>query len=357
MVWAGRHASILAEPGMLEHTVAAYTFSKSYSMSGWRIGFAVAAPEVVEAIGKLINTTASCSPPLGPARRPGGPRARHDDTRRVHGAVSRQGRAAVRRARPASTVSACRGRPALFTSFPDVRAVCNRLRHHVARPGALPPRRGRRRLRRGLPGRRMLRRGRPGFLRFSCAEPDDRIDQAIEFHAAGNRAPRPCRALSPTHIRNTRFASRYLEARSDVVRAWRLGEMKKPAKLAGPGSITAPPESLRESLGSRGAPPAPGRPALARDHRPGWSLPTGTPSPTGSSALVRSIVSQQISSKAARSINLRLLAIGRRAAPARAADRARRDQSAKRRAVGRQGAVCPQPGHGRRLGRASARRI
>ena len=39
MVWRGRHASILAEPGMLDHTVAAYTFSKSYSMSGWRIGF------------------------------------------------------------------------------------------------------------------------------------------------------------------------------------------------------------------------------------------------------------------------------------------------------------------------------
>src|SRR5208337_5061659 len=64
MVWKGRHASILAEPGMLDHTVAAYTFSKSYSMSGWRIGFAVAAPAMVDALGKLINTTSSCSPPL-----------------------------------------------------------------------------------------------------------------------------------------------------------------------------------------------------------------------------------------------------------------------------------------------------
>src|SRR5262249_5920260 len=64
MVWDGKHESILAEPGMLEHTVAAYTFSKSYSMSGWRIGFAVTSPELVEAIGKLINTSASCSPPL-----------------------------------------------------------------------------------------------------------------------------------------------------------------------------------------------------------------------------------------------------------------------------------------------------
>jgi aspartate aminotransferase len=64
MVWQGRHESILAQPGMLENTVAAYTFSKSYSMSGWRAGFAVAHPTVVEAIGKLINTAASCSPPF-----------------------------------------------------------------------------------------------------------------------------------------------------------------------------------------------------------------------------------------------------------------------------------------------------
>ena len=44
MVWRGRHHSLLAQPGMLEQCVAAYTFSKSYSMSGWRLGFAVASP-------------------------------------------------------------------------------------------------------------------------------------------------------------------------------------------------------------------------------------------------------------------------------------------------------------------------
>ncbi|MGE3821577.1 MAG: pyridoxal phosphate-dependent aminotransferase, partial [Isosphaeraceae bacterium] len=64
MVWRGEHESILAQPGMLDHALAAYTFSKSYSMSGWRIGFAVAHPRVVDAIGKLINTSASCSPPF-----------------------------------------------------------------------------------------------------------------------------------------------------------------------------------------------------------------------------------------------------------------------------------------------------
>ena len=126
MVWSGRHASILAEPGMLEHTVAAYTFSKSYSMSGWRIGFAVAAPEVVDAIGKLINTTASCSPPLAQraaqAALERDAQARDDYMERFRRKVERlcDGLARVdgfRSSRPAGT----------FYVFPDVRAVCNRL--------------------------------------------------------------------------------------------------------------------------------------------------------------------------------------------------------------------------------------
>jgi aspartate aminotransferase len=180
MVWNGRHASILAEPGMLEHTVAAYTFSKSYSMSGWRIGFAVAAPAVVEAIGKLINTTASCSPPL--AQRAAQAALEHDATSRnaymqlFRGKVERlcAGLEQVdgfRVVRPAGT----------FYVFPDVRAVCNRLRltsHGLALyllEGADPDF--------GvacLGGECFGEAGR-GFLRFSCAEPDDRIDQAMAF--------------------------------------------------------------------------------------------------------------------------------------------------------------------------------
>ncbi|MEX2558331.1 MAG: aminotransferase class I/II-fold pyridoxal phosphate-dependent enzyme, partial [Pirellulales bacterium] len=64
MVWRGRHHTLLAQPGMLEQCVAAYTFSKSYSMSGWRIGFAVASPEVVELFSTLLNTSLSCVAPF-----------------------------------------------------------------------------------------------------------------------------------------------------------------------------------------------------------------------------------------------------------------------------------------------------
>ncbi len=180
MVWDGRHASILAEPGMLEHVVAAYTFSKSYSMSGWRIGFAVAAPEFVDAIGKLINTSASCTPPLAQraaeAALERDSNTRDDYMSRFRDKVERlceglQKVEGFRVARPAGT----------FYVFPDVRIVCNRLQitsnglAYYLLEGADD--------RFGIAclGGECFGEAGQGFLRFSCAEPNDRIDKAMEF--------------------------------------------------------------------------------------------------------------------------------------------------------------------------------
>jgi aspartate aminotransferase len=165
---------------MLEHTVAAYTFSKSYSMSGWRIGFAVAAPGIVDVIGKLINTSASCTPPL--AQRAAQAALTHD-TKTRDDYMERFRRKVERLCDGLERVDGFRVvRPAgTFYVFPDVREVCNRLRitsHGLALyflEGADPSF--------GvacLGGECFGEAGR-GFLRFSCAEPDERIDQAMEF--------------------------------------------------------------------------------------------------------------------------------------------------------------------------------
>ena len=180
MVWRGRHASILAEPGMLEHTVAAYTFSKSYSMSGWRIGFAVAAPGIVDAIGKLINTSASCSPPF--AQRAAQAALEHD-TKTRDDYMERFRLKVERLCDGLERVDGFRVmRPAgTFYVFPDVRAICNRLQitsHGLALY-----------LLEGADdhfgvaclGGECFGEAGQGFLRFSCAEPDERIDLAMEF--------------------------------------------------------------------------------------------------------------------------------------------------------------------------------
>jgi aspartate aminotransferase len=180
MVWGGKHASILAEPGMLDHTVAAYTLSKSYSMSGWRIGFAVTAPEVVEVFGKLINTTASCTQPL--AQWAAQAALEHDaETRQVY-----MERFRLKVQRLADGLSRIDGfqvvRPAgTFYVFPDVRAACNRLgisSHGLALYllEAADDSFGVACL-----GGECFGEAGGGFLRFSCAETDERIDQAIEF--------------------------------------------------------------------------------------------------------------------------------------------------------------------------------
>ena len=42
IIYEGEHVSIASLPGMFERTMTSFTLSKSYSMTGWRIGYAVA---------------------------------------------------------------------------------------------------------------------------------------------------------------------------------------------------------------------------------------------------------------------------------------------------------------------------
>jgi aspartate aminotransferase len=160
--------------------VAAYTFSKSYSMSGWRVGFAVASPELVQAIGLLINTSASCTPTLAQraaqAALEQDAETRDDYMGRFRSKVVRlcdglKGVEGFNVLRPAGT----------FYVFPDVRSVCNRLgitSHGLAMyllEGADDD------FGVACLGGECFGEAGHGFLRFSCAEPDERIDQAIAF--------------------------------------------------------------------------------------------------------------------------------------------------------------------------------
>ena len=43
IVYEGEHVSMASLDGMFERTITSFTFSKSYAMTGWRIGYAVAA--------------------------------------------------------------------------------------------------------------------------------------------------------------------------------------------------------------------------------------------------------------------------------------------------------------------------
>ncbi|HET7226169.1 MAG TPA: aminotransferase class I/II-fold pyridoxal phosphate-dependent enzyme [Candidatus Eisenbacteria bacterium] len=50
-----RHVSFASLPGMAERTVSVFTFSKSYAMTGWRLGYVVTPPAMRPVMGPLLS--------------------------------------------------------------------------------------------------------------------------------------------------------------------------------------------------------------------------------------------------------------------------------------------------------------
>ncbi len=61
IVYEGEARSISAEDGMLEKTIILDGFSKTYSMTGWRLGYGVMPTFVAEAVVKLMVNSNSCT--------------------------------------------------------------------------------------------------------------------------------------------------------------------------------------------------------------------------------------------------------------------------------------------------------
>lgn len=54
IVYDSEHVSIASLPGMLERTITCFTFSKTYAMTGWRAGYAVAKEPFMTALRKIV---------------------------------------------------------------------------------------------------------------------------------------------------------------------------------------------------------------------------------------------------------------------------------------------------------------
>jgi aspartate aminotransferase len=60
ILFSGEYQSIWALPGMAERTLIIDGFSKSFAMTGWRLGYAVAPKQVVDAMDLLVLNTFTC---------------------------------------------------------------------------------------------------------------------------------------------------------------------------------------------------------------------------------------------------------------------------------------------------------
>ncbi|HKC92077.1 MAG TPA: aminotransferase class I/II-fold pyridoxal phosphate-dependent enzyme [Candidatus Limnocylindria bacterium] len=65
LVYGSEHHSIVSVSGLKERTVYLAGFSKSYAMTGWRVGYACAPAEVIEQMMKIHQYTVMCVPTAG----------------------------------------------------------------------------------------------------------------------------------------------------------------------------------------------------------------------------------------------------------------------------------------------------
>jgi len=61
IVYGERPVSIASFPGMREKTIILDGFSKTYAMTGWRLGYGVMPPWLAEAVNKLMVNSNSCT--------------------------------------------------------------------------------------------------------------------------------------------------------------------------------------------------------------------------------------------------------------------------------------------------------
>lgn len=62
LVYGVEHTCFASLPGMKKRTILLNGFSKAYAMTGWRIGYAAAEPEIIQAMTKIHQYTMLCAP-------------------------------------------------------------------------------------------------------------------------------------------------------------------------------------------------------------------------------------------------------------------------------------------------------
>lgn len=63
MLYDGKHDTIAGHEGLLDRTILLDGFSKTFAMTGWRLGYAALPQPLVEPITRLLINSVSCTPP------------------------------------------------------------------------------------------------------------------------------------------------------------------------------------------------------------------------------------------------------------------------------------------------------
>lgn len=170
LTYDGRHASIASLPGMKERTVLISGMSKAFAMTGWRIGYAAAPPEILNAMLKIHQYTILCAPIMGQMAALEALRHGQAEKEKMIERYNQRRRLIVKGFRDIGLP--CHEPKGAFYAFPDIRPTgltseefAERLLHH-SRVAVVPG--------------NVFGQGGEGFVRCSYATSIEQIQKALE---------------------------------------------------------------------------------------------------------------------------------------------------------------------------------
>ena len=119
MLYEGEHSSVASHPSLAGRTILVDGFSKTFAMTGWRLGYAAMPSQLVEPVTRLLINSVSCTAPavqLAGVAALTGPR---DEVRAMLTEFRRRRDVVVERLNALPNVSCATPRGA-FYAFPNV---------------------------------------------------------------------------------------------------------------------------------------------------------------------------------------------------------------------------------------------
>ncbi len=163
--------SIASLPDMLDRTILLSGFSKTYAMTGWRLGYAALPPNLVEPVVRLIVNSVSCTAPFTQYAGIEALTGPQDSVPKMVNEFKKRRDLIVSGLNRIQGISCVLPKGAFYV-FPNVKGVgvdCNKLADYLLNKAGVAC----------LPGIHFGRYG-DGYLRFSYATSLDKINIALE---------------------------------------------------------------------------------------------------------------------------------------------------------------------------------
>ncbi len=171
IIYSGNHLSIASLPGMKERTILLDGFSKTYAMTGWRLGYGVMEESLAVQIARLMTNCNSCTAAFTQVAGIEGLIGPQDEVERMVAEFRKRRDVVVEGLNSIPRIS-CRLPQGAFYAFPNITAIgwdCKKLADSLLKEAGVAV----------LPGTSFGTYG-DGYIRLSYANSVDNIKKGLE---------------------------------------------------------------------------------------------------------------------------------------------------------------------------------